>query len=551
MISGCGVDKTRKQLYYEQGYWTHSTLNDFWNNQVVAFGDHECVCDDLGSRYTFAEVDRYASKLASWLSDIGIKNGDVVAFQLPPCAEFYVVYIACLKLGAVCSPLSVTFNAKDIEYVLDLVEAKAFICFTFHHKTNFEEQIFSIMDNLATLSSCAIAVCDKHKPAQFAITFDEIYETYDYDACHQTAPSNSDDIALILMTSGTTGRPKAALFTHNSLVFSARTFIQRLQLHQCDTMLMPAPMNHATGFKFGLITPMLLGAKVVFQHEFNAREAMELLITEDIRWSMGATPFLYDFFKCAQNAGRTFGSMGLYVCGGASVPSSMVKQAHEYGIKLCECYGSTESSPHVIVPPDRCLDWDGAWSGITCEGIEVKVVDENGIEVPCGVQGEEVSRGPQMFSGYYKHPEITKAALDEDGWFRSGDLCTLDQEGRLAIVGRKKEIIIRGGENISLNEVDEHLAGCPGIGAHATVGLPDERMGERICTFIVQDGSCVPTLDSIAKYLDSNGVAKRLRPEHIEFIDAIPMTDSGKIKRHVLSEELERRLQSRQSVASA
>ena len=215
------------------------------------------------------------------------------------------------------------------------------------------------------------------------------------------------------------------------------------------------------------------------------------------------------------------------------------------GLKLCECYGSTESCPHLAVPPEHCLEWNGNWSGVAFEGIEVKVVDEHGNEVPHGTQGEEISRGPHMFSGYLKNPEATAKDLNDDGWFFSGDLCIQDEEGRVKINGRKKEILIRGGINISANEVDNNLDGCPGVGAHATIGLPDDRLGERICTFIVQTGDVTPTLDSIAEYLDSIGVAKRLRPEHIEFIDAIPMTESGKVKRHQLADELDRRLKER------
>lgn len=541
MIQGISVSDAVRSEYYAKGYWTENTLNDYWNKQVAAHGTAECVCDDLGACFTYGEVDERAAMLATWLSEVGVGTGDVVSFQMPPWAEFYIVYVACLKLGAVCHPISVTFNGEDLVYALNLAESKAFICPTFHHKTDFEAQILSIIDRVPTLSRDAVAVRAKMKPAESCITMQQIFDTR--PAYKGACPSSSEDIALILLTSGTTGRPKAVLFTHNSLVFSANTFIARLGLTQADVIFMPAPMNHATGFKFGLITPMLLGGKLVLQHEFRAREAISLIVDEGVTWSMGATPFFMDLCDCAEGEGLSFGSMALYVCGGAAVPSGMVKRAQAHGVTLCECYGSTESSPHVIVPPAKCTEWDGGWSGVACDGIEVKVVDPQGNEVPTGVQGEEVSRGPQMFSGYYKNPEATAKELRADGWFLSGDICTQDELGRIKICGRKKEIIIRGGENISVNEVDANLNGCPGIGAHATVGLPDERMGERICTFVVQEGPVAPTLASVAAYLDSIGVAKRLRPERIEFIDAIPMTDTGKIKRNVLSDELMRRLQ--------
>lgn len=541
MITGYEVDADRKRTYYQKGYWSEFTLEDHWNKVVSQFGSCECVCDDLGSRFTYEQVDERASRLASWLTSVGVEAGDVVSLQLFPCSEFYIAYIACLKVGAVCHPISVTFNKNDLVYALNLVESKAFICPTFHHKTNYEEQIMETLDQVPSLPRRAVAVSDKKAPAQFLITLNEIFDTY--GPFQKTKTITADDMALILFTSGTTGRPKAALFSHNALIFSARTFVERLGLGQSDVGFMPAPLNHATGFKFGLIVPMLLGGRVVFQQAFHSLEAISMINEEGVTWSMGATPFVYDLLKCAESRQLSFGAMTLYICGGAAVPGSMVKRAQEHGICLCECYGSTESSPHVIVPPEHCVEWDGKWSGIACDGVEIKVIDASGCEVPSGVQGEELSRGPQMFSGYYKDREATNKDLTSEGWFYSGDLCSRDEEGRICINGRKKEIIIRGGENISLNEVDEYLNGCPGVGDHATVGLPDERMGERICTFIVRKGDSVPTLDSIALYLDSLGIAKRLRPERIELIDEIPMTDSGKVKRNVLANELKARIQ--------
>ncbi len=543
MITDLKVNAKNKQEYYEKGYWTDRTLNDVWRDQVAAFPDREYISDNLGVRYTYREIDDKASRLAAWLREQGIQNGDVVTFQMPPWSEFSILYVACLKVGAVCHPLSVTFNSEDLVYAMNLVESKAFICPTFHHKTNFEDMILSIVDRVPSLSPSAIAVHDKTLASKGTITLNHIFETY--EPYTGQAGSTSDEIILILSTSGTTGRPKAVLISHNALIFSETAFSKFFQLTQDDVMFMPAPLNHATGFNHGLITPLLLGGRVVLQQEFRAKEAIDIMNTEGVTWSMGATPFIFDLLNCAEENDLTFQTLKLYVCGGAPVPGSMVQHANEHGLKLCECYGSTESCPHMAVPPEHCLEWNGDWSGVPCEGIEVKVVDAQGNEVPYGEQGEEISRGPHMFSGYLKNPEATNADLSDDGWFYSGDLCYQDEQGRVKINGRKKEILIRGGINISANEVDDNLAGCPGIGSHATIGMPDDRLGERICTFIVQEGPVAPTLDSIAEYLDSIGVAKRLRPEHIEFIDEIPFTESGKVKRNQLADELARRFAER------
>lgn len=543
MITDLKVNEANKKEYYEKGYWTEQTLYDVWAHRAAHYPDREYVSDDLGVRLTYGEIDDKASRLATWLKSVGVNNGDVVSFQLPPWSEFCIVYVACLKVGAVCHPLPVTFNGEDLVYAMNLVESKAFICPTFHHKTNFEDQIHSVVDEIATLSKDAICVHDKTLASKGSLTLNQIYEQF--EPLTEKPESTSEEVVLILSTSGTTGRPKAVLISHNALIFSERTFSKSLHLTSDDVMFMPAPLNHATGFNHGLITPLLLGGRVVLQHEFSPRESIEIMNNEGVTWSMGATPFIYDMLNCADKHGLEFKTLKLYVCGGAPVPGTMVHRADKYGLKLCECYGSTESCPHLLVPPENCLDWNGSWSGIACEGIEVKVVDDKGNEVPYGTQGEEISRGPHMFSGYLKNPEATAKDLSDDGWFFSGDLCIQDEQGRVKINGRKKEILIRGGINISANEVDNNLDGCPGVGSHATIGLPDDRLGERICTFIVKKDGITPTLESIAEYLDSVGVAKRLRPEHIEFIDEIPMTESGKVKRHQLADELDRRLKER------
>ena len=544
MITDLKINDENKKLYYEKGWWTDKTLNDHWNQAVAAYPEQEYVCDNLGVHYTYAEVDEKAGRLAAWLKSVGVENGDIVTFQCPPWSEFCVIYVACLKVGAVIHPLPVTFNGTDLVYSMNLVGTKAFICPTFYHKTNFEDQVLSIVDEVPTLERKAIAVHDKLEQSHGTITLKQIMS--DFEPLAEAPTSKSDEVVLILSTSGTTGFPKAVLITHNALIYSEKSFTEHFGLTHDDVMFMPAPLNHATGFNHGLITPMLSGARVVLMQEFKASPAIDFLNSQGVTWSMGATPFIYDYLTTAESEGKTFGSLRLFICGGAPVPGSMSRWADKHGIVLCECYGSTESCPHLAVPPSKTLEWDGRFSGIPCgEGIEVKVVDSLGNEVPRGKQGEEISRGPHMFAGYLNNPEATARDLKDDGWFYSGDLCTMDEEGRVKINGRKKEIIIRGGENISANEIDNNLSDCPGVGNHATIGYPDDRMGERICTFIVPTTDPAPTVESIAEYLNSIGIAKRLRPEFVEYIDEIPLTESGKVKRNLLADELNRRLKER------
>lgn len=542
MITDIKINEALKKLYYERGYWGDKTIADVWDERCEKYGDRTYVQDDLGTKLTYKQVDTGARKLASWLKEVGVQNGDVVSFQVPKWADFCIIYLACLKVGAVMHPLATNLSANDIDYVINKVQSVVYICPTFFHKTDYENQYHGIESKLGSLK--AVLLLDKEFPAhdENAVTLSKVLSGYsEFDG---PCPAHSDDVCCILSTSGTTGKPKQAMFTHNNILFSERSYTADLDLTPDDVMWMPSPLNHATGFYHGLISPMLTGSRCVLQLHFKAAEAIELINREHVTWSCGATPFVHDLIGAMEENGTAIPSLRFYLCGGAPVPSTLIERAAEHGFLLCELYGSTESCPHLRVPRDKCLEWDGRFSGIAYPGIEVKVVDEFRNEVACGVQGEEASRGPHMFCGYLNDSERTNEALDDEGWFYSGDLCTIDEEERVRINGRKKEIIIRGGENISAREVDDNVMDWEDICDQATVGMPDDRLGERICLFAVPAPGVTEELclHDLTEYLASKGVAKRLWPERIETIDAIPRTPTGKIKRFELAREVKRRM---------
>ncbi|MDD6650969.1 MAG: medium-chain fatty-acid--CoA ligase [Eggerthellales bacterium] len=540
MITDLKINPENKRRWYEEGWWTEDTLYDVWHRTATTYPDREYVCDSTGTRLTYGEIDEKSSRLAAWLKERGIKNGDVVSFQIPIWSEFAYVYVAVLKVGAVMHPLPVNFNEEDLVYSMNLVESKALICPTFYHKTDYEAQALAVMKRVPTMQS--IALIDKVRPATCDWpTIAQIFA--DYEPLTEAPESKSDDVANILSTSGTTGFPKAVLFTHNNILASERTYIDGAERTDKDVMIMMSPLNHATGFYHGLISNMIMGARVVLQERFSPEQAVQLINDEGATWSHGATPFVYDTLNYLEETGKSIPSMDIFISGGAPLPGSMVERCARHGFKLCESYGSTESCPHVYVPPAKALEWDGERAGIPCDGVEVRIVDADHNEVPRGVKGEEASRGPNVFVGYYKNEKANAECLDDEGWFYSGDLSFMDEEGRIKICGRIKEIIIRGGENISVNEIDANLEGCPGMGAHATCGMPDDRLGERICTFAVPvEGEPFPTVKDVQEYLASKNVQKRLWPERIEQIDALPYTLSGKVKRYELAAEIKRRM---------
>lgn len=547
MITDLMIDEGRKQEYYDKGYWDSETLNDIWNKVVAEHGDLEYVSDDRGQRFTYAQVDDKASRLAAWFKEQGVESGDVISWQVPIWADFAYVYVAALKVGAVMHPLPRNFNDKDLSFVMNIVGTKVFLCPTFYWKTSYEDETLLFMDDVPTLK--AVALLDKDAPVghpDLFISVAQILETY--EPLTEPPASKADEVVCILSTSGTTGLPKQVLMTHNNLKFSERVYTDLARRTPADVMIMSSPLNHATGFYHGLISNMMMGARVVLNEHFDPAQAVMLINREGVTWSHGATPFVYDLLNYMESKSIECPSLDIFISGGAPVPRDMVKRCWKHLFLLCESYGSTESCPHIFVPPEKVLEWDGKWSGIPYDGIEVRFVDCNHNEVPNGEQGEECSRGPHQFVGYLKNPLANQKCLDDEGWFYSGDLGYRDDEGRIRINGRMKEIIIRGGENISAVEIDNDLEGCPGISSWATVGMPDQRLGERICTFVVPtDPAHCPTVKDVQEYLTSKDIQKRNWPERIEPIELIPYTASGKVKRYLLVDEIKKRLAEEQS----
>lgn len=539
-MNGIKINNKLKEIYFDKGYWTDKTILDYWNESLDKYRDRIFIIDDLGNKYTYGEVDKKASKLASYLFERGIKPQDVISYQLPVWSEFVFISIACLKVGAILNPIGMCYKSEELQYLIEKSKSKIFICPTFYHKTNYEKEILNLVKDMSNLEG--IILIDKIKNKYSAeITLNEIFDKY--NETYKTTKVNSNDVAIILYTSGTTGGEKGVMLTHNNIIFSEKCFNKELKLTDEDIMFMASPLYHATGFHHGIISPMLLGSKVVIQSTFDSDKAVDLINKEKCTYSMGATPFIYDILNTLEDKSNTLNSLKYYLCGGAPVNSCIIERALDLKIKICEVYGSTESVPHVFVRPEEVEVLMGSSSGRTIEGIEVKVVDENGNEVLPGVVGEEISRGPNVFVGYLDDMDSTNKVLDDDGWYYSGDLCIHDGKGNIKIMGRKKDMIVRGGENLNSNKINDFLGGIEKIQDHAIIGMPDERMGEKICAYVVLKSNFDNiNLEELLEYFRQKSIPKRYWPERVEVIDKIPRTDSGKVKKFLLHQDLVKKI---------
>ncbi|HHV2377706.1 TPA: cyclohexanecarboxylate-CoA ligase [Escherichia coli] len=575
-------NEQRRAAYRQQGLWGDASLADYWQQTARAMPDKIAVVDNHGATYTYSALDHAASCLANWMLAKGIESGDRIAFQLPGWCEFTVIYLACLKTGAVSVPLLPSWREAELVWVLNKCQAKMFFAPTLFKQTRPVDLILPLQNQLPQLQQ--IVGVDKLAPATSSLSLSQILA--DNTPLTTAITTHGDELAAVLFTSGTEGLPKGVMLTHNNILASERAYCARLNLTWQDVFMMPAPLGHATGFLHGVTAPFLIGARSVLLDIFTPDACLALLEQQRCTCMLGATPFVYDLLNLLEKQPADLSALRFFLCGGTTIPKKVARECQQRGIKLLSVYGSTESSPHAVVnlddPLPRFMHTDGYAAagveikvvddarktygstessphavvnlddplprfmhtdGYAAAGVEIKVVDDARKTLPPGCEGEEASRGPNVFMGYFDEPELTARALDEEGWYYSGDLCRMDEAGYIKITGRKKDIIVRGGENISSREVEDILLQHPKIHDACVVAMPDERLGERSCAYVVLKAPHHSlSLEEVVAFFSRKRVAKYKYPEHIVVIEKLPRTVSGKIQKFLLRKDIMRRL---------
>ncbi|CAI6178272.1 medium-chain fatty-acid--CoA ligase [Escherichia coli] len=532
-------NEQRRAAYRQQGLWGDASLADYWQQTARAMPDKIAVVDNHGASYTYSALDHAASCLANWMLAKGIESGDRIAFQLPGWCEFTVIYLACLKIGAVSVPLLPSWREAELVWVLNKCQAKMFFAPTLFKQTRPVDLILPLQNQLPQLQQ--IVGVDKLAPATSSLSISQIIA--DNTPLTTAITTHGDELAAVLFTSGTEGLPKGVMLTHNNILASERAYCARLNLTWQDVFMMPAPLGHATGFLHGVTAPFLIGARSVLLDIFTPDACLALLEQQRCTCMLGATPFVYDLLNLLEKQPADLSALRFFLCGGTTIPKKVARECQQRGIKLLSVYGSTESSPHAVVNLDDPLSRFMHTDGYAAAGVEIKVVDDARKTLPPGCEGEEASRGPNVFMGYFDEPELTARALDEEGWYYSGDLCRMDEAGYIKITGRKKDIIVRGGENISSREVEDILLQHPKIHDACVVAMPDERLGERSCAYVVLKAPHHSlSLEEVVAFFSRKRVAKYKYPEHIVVIEKLPRTASGKIQKFLLRKDIMRRL---------
>lgn len=533
---GLKFNSDRTRHYRAKGYWGDATLLDCWNASVLRYPDKTAVMDSHGEALTFCQADAMAARIAGFLAAGGIGPGDRVSFQLPGWAEFLPICIACLKVGAVLNPIPTNLRFEETRYMLSACESKAL--FVPHHYKNFYYQemvdrLRPLLPNLGTVISV-----DKFQEGAHLPELRHILSRCPPPGAGGHPRARADELATIMFTSGSEGRPKGVMLSHNNIIASETVFAAHFGISQYDVMLMPAPVTHATGYLHGVMMPFVMSATSILQDEFNPEMTLRLIEGHRCTATMASEPFLHDMVSVLRHSPHDLRSLRFFICGGSAVTRTLIEEAQSFGIIACNVYGSSESIGHVGALPAMSPDKRLATAGTPFPGVEVRVVDKNKQPVPPGVEGEEASRGPQVFLGYLNNPELTEQALDDDGWYYSGDLCVMDDDGCVRITGRIKDIIVRGGENISSLEVETILLRHPAIRDIAVVAMPDPRLREKACAYVVLEHSANSLrLADLAVFMQGQDVAKHKIPERLEVVRELPRTASGKVKKEELRKD--------------
>jgi acyl-CoA synthetase (AMP-forming)/AMP-acid ligase II len=535
LIGGRSVrwDPARAEAAYRAGLWARETLADALRRAARDTPDRVIVVEGerrLDCRTLLVQAEALARAMLA-----RAPAGGVVSFMLPNWLEALPIYLGATLAGMVVHPLLPSLRDRDLQFVLQDAESRMI----------FVPAEFRNFDYVTMMSRVAAAL---ERPPEVVVLRGEPGPHTAYDSLFDTpgpAPAlpalEPDAVRMVLYTSGTTGTPKGVLHSHNSLHALVQQIRQHWRVEPGDAFLVPSPIGHIGGSIYVFEFPLMLGSTAVLMERWDPDDAVRLIEQERCTHTAGATPFLQQLLEAAERAGSRLPSLKVFICGGATVPPSLIRRAADYfeAAAVTRVYGSTEVPVTTVGVPDRA---DVAHAAET-EGrpgiAELKLVGEGGV---AGQEGEIYARGPQMLVGYL-HPADEATVFDAEGFYRTGDIGRWVDGDYLVVSGRAKDIIIRHGENISPKEVEDVLMEHDNVQEVTVVGLPDPRTGERACAVIVPKRRPGPDVADLKTFLRAKGLASFKFPEQVEIWETLPKNDAGKVLKQVVRAELARQPQ--------
>ncbi|MEU7916692.1 acyl-CoA synthetase [Microbispora bryophytorum] len=470
--------------------------------------------------FTYAEVHERTTRLASRLRAAGVGAGDRVAYLGRNHVAFVETMFAAHVLGAIFVPLNFRLAAPEIGYMLDHSGAEVLV-----YAPECAEVVRALPPHTATPARQVVAL-GAPGPGE------RHYETWlaEGDPTPIDTPVRLEDTALILYTSGTTGRPKGAMLTHGNLVWNCFNLLLGVDVTGDEVTLIGAPLFHVAALNQTLLPTFLKGGCSVIMPSWDVDECYDLMDKHAVTWMFGVTTMFAAFAQSPRWDGADLSSLRTLMSGGAAIPTALIRTYQERGLVFCQGYGLTETAPGAtFLEAGQSVRKAGS-AGVPVFFADVRVVQPDGTDAAVGQPGEVLIQGPNVTPGYWRNPEATAAAFSDGGWFRSGDVAVLDEEGHLYVVDRVKDMYISGGENVYPAEVEAAIFEHPAIAEVAVLGVPDARWGEVGRAFVVLRPGTSVTADELRDFLRPR-LAKYKMPVYFDIADDLPKTGSGKIQK--------------------
>ena len=560
----CAFQKVKKFMSYVSGTsdvsLLYKTAGTVLEDAAANWGEREALVSvHQGIRWSYRQLDAEVNRLAAALIHLGLEPGDRIGIWSPNCAEWVVTQFASAKAGLILVNINPAYRPPELEFAMQKTGCKAMVMARSFKSSHYVDMLLELAPELAT---CAPGKLEAARlPAlQTVILLDEDYDpgTYGYEAVLSLGnPEDlqrlqelrsllqADDIANIQFTSGTTGLPKGASLTHHQIVNNGFFVARRMNFSADDRLCIPVPLYHCFGMVMGVLGCVTHGAAMVFPAPgFDPKAVLEAVAAERCTALYGVPTMFIAELDEPGFAGYDLSSLRTGIMAGATCPIEVMRRvvSEMHMAEVTIAYGMTETSPVSFQSKtDDSVERRVSTVGTIHPHVEVKIIDADGRVVPRNHEGELLTRGYSVMHGYWGDPEATRNVIDESGWMHTGDLAVLDEDGYCRIVGRLKDIIIRGGENISPREIEECLYQHAAVQDVAAFGVADSQYGEEVCAWIRLKAGHSASVDELRDFCRRR-IAHFKVPRHICLVDAFPMTVTGKLQKYIMREQMSERL---------
>ena len=543
-------DEAEIKKYTAEGHWENTILPDYWEWNARRWPDREALIDSEGTRLTWAQAVQRVNRIAlALVKELKLNRDDRLMIQLPNIAEHVLVRLACEKAGILSIPEMPTFRQTELKWIGDQTQAVGLVILRVYRNFDYYQMARELRSELPHLKHIIVA---GDEVPEGCLSLKELMEhpyeeEYDLRELESRRLDPIHEVGFLLTTTGTTGTPK--IIEHRIAareIWTAKAHIRNWELGPSDVVLAFAPIAGAAGGTPAYVTAPVAGAKIALEHEYRGEEILQLIEKERVT-VLALVPTQLARLVQLPLEKYDLSSLRILKTAGGYLPPSLAQEAEEkFGCPILGTFGSQDTGSVSGVPLSASKEERYTTVGRIHPGVEVKVVDEQGREVKPGEVGTLYFRGPGNSIGYYRDLEKTLTeAYDKEGWATTGDLVTLTEDGWLKIVGRKKDIIIRGGQNIYPREIEDYLIAHPKVIEAAVVPMPDPVMGERACAFVTLKKGEQFTFEEMVEYLKSKKIAMFKIPERLEVLEAMPLAGAAKIDKKALTRMITEKLKAK------